>query len=223
MLCVTLFREDMQDLMHIFFAQCQSVEVFIDGHAIVADAQLEAFPPGYRASSLLMRGSYVQGTEPRLIQLRMRRMHTKLSGQRWNDSVQKVPPILQDIRTVLKRNSRNGQNTVLSLTLQSMFFIFPQTFLANSMNLGIADTPIAYIFLIALALAMGLFCLFSLHGLLHLLGINRYIYLLPGTMRTAASYGRKEIGATLIVAGSYACLLYVLTLVAARWFSMLMH
>lgn len=227
MLCVTLFREDVQELMHIFAANCQYVEVFIDGQVIVAPSQLEAFPPEYRASSLLMRGYYPQlterGTELRLIQLRMGRMITKLIGHRWNESALNAPPIMREIRTVLDRNQRSLQNTMLSLTFKLMLCLFPYAFMGASNFLNGSVTFIVIILFSIWIAAFGMLNLYSFHGLLHLVRANRYIYLLPGTMRTNRSYGWQEVGATLLLAIAYGCFLLVLALVAAQWFRMQVH
>src|SRR5450432_2860706 len=108
--CLTLFKQDIRELVWLFQTHLQNVEIVIDGNRILDIAQLEQFDPAYQAQSLIARGYYHeileedtkrQG-EPPLVELRMSKVIALLIV--WKEAGEAEPAMLADIRKLLLRH-----------------------------------------------------------------------------------------------------------------------
>ncbi len=128
---VTLFKQDIEELVEFFQSHLQDVEIVIDDRHILEITQLEQFEASYQAQSLLARGYWCQATsedassqdERLLIELRMNRIMAVLTS--WN-TVRKSE-FLEQLRKVLWRHQtfslQAQQGAIFLLFLSPLFSV----------------------------------------------------------------------------------------------------
>jgi hypothetical protein len=118
---LTLFQQDIEELMHLFQHHLQNVEIMIDDRRIIESAQLEQFEASYQAQSLLARGYWSGTTEEHasdqsehlLIELRMSNIMAVLTS--WN--AVGTSEFLGRLRKVLLRRHTFVQHTLQAMTV----------------------------------------------------------------------------------------------------------
>ncbi len=124
--CLTLYKRDISELIHLFQTHLEQVEITMDGLPIADTTQLDQFDPTYQATSLLARG-YRYGTpeldgelesETRYLELRMSKERAVLRLRGWKASGKAEPEVSRQIKKVLWR-CQNRIHQFLQLTVNS--------------------------------------------------------------------------------------------------------
>ncbi|BCL80597.1 hypothetical protein ccbrp13_30620 [Ktedonobacteria bacterium brp13] len=199
---LTLFKQDIAELVQIFQNYLQDVEFVIDERRIVESTQLEQYEAAYQAQSLLARG-YWSGTtgkdadgqsERLLIELRMNKVMAVLTG--W-DSVGKSE-FLERIRKVLLRRNTSMQQTLQVVTvglflgpLLSVILLLERHSISSILQL-LSEIG-------AIILAIPVFVLLFAF-IVKRLKLEKRIFLFPGKTTTTQVYHRSGMVARLVVA-----------------------
>jgi len=203
--CLTLFKEDVSELLQIFQTHLEDVELTIDSLPIRDLAQLNQFDATYQAASLFLHGYHYNiaktnigdQNQRQLVELRMNKAGAVLQLRNWDDKAE--PEVSTQVRNVLIR-CQNRIYSFLQLMTVFLFVGFPISLLTLLIEQHHIDFSLRLIVLIGpgfllMTIAYFLFILFS-----SLLQLNTQIFLFPGVARIARVYGRGEAVGRLVVA-----------------------
>ncbi len=201
-ICLTLLKQDIRELVRLFQKNLQDVEIVIDDIRILDSAQLEQFDAAYQATSLIARGYYdeVLGQDTsgigkrRLVELKMSKKSAILLPG-WNEVGNREPEVVAQIGKVLLRcQNRIQQWLIGSVYFFSLFLLIPL----------LQEHHVAFIAQLLLtvvgSLLMAPVFLFLLSGILRLLQMDTYVFMLPGAVKATQVYGERETRGTLVVA-----------------------
>jgi hypothetical protein len=219
--CLTLFKQDIRELVLLFQTHLQNVEIVIDSNRILDIAQLEQFDPAYQVQSLIARGYYhetlkehakCQG-EPPLIELRMSKVVALLIV--WKEAGEAEPEMLADIRELLLRHlNRFHQLLIFCASFSTLLSgISPLQSVAHQHHLD---------FLAQLLLEagggtlLGLATFFLFIAIVHLLKLDTRVFLFPGMTKATQIYGRRDVIGTIVVVLIFLVLVEIIVTLAFR-------
>lgn len=221
--CLTLLKQDISELVHLFHNYLQDVEIMIDDLRILDDTQLEQFDAAYQAKSFVARGygkgdtredSSVRHERP-FVELKMSRVVASLQLRGWDTAGKADPEVSAQMKKLLLRCQNRVHQFVIMCAIFMLFSLF------------LAFQPIAkqhsldFVSQLFLELGGGLvldvvaFCLFSVF--VRLLKLERRIFLFPGMTKATRVYGRREMIGTVVLALTLYVLLIVIVTIAFRF------
>jgi hypothetical protein len=197
-ICLTLLKPDIRELIVLFKAYLQDVEIIIDGFHLSHIAQLEQYDPGYRVQLMVLRGYYCESNEVRgayeetrrLVELKISRKSAVLIG--WQEAGKKDPYIIVLIKRLLSRCQNHTYCSRVKAASMSFSFGWIYFSLAEE-HLGAYKQSIE--FLVALCLIVLL--VFTLPA--WLLKLDESVFLFPGLATTTKTYGRREMIGIVVV------------------------
>jgi len=203
--CLTLFKQDIKELVELFQTHLQDVVILIDGKRILDIGQLDQFDPAYQAQSLLARGFYRDGkrdqattqNEHQSIELSMSKVLAILLS--WKEADQAEPEILASIRKFLQHRVNRVHQALIFCTALSVLSAF-----AWSLSSAAQSHQFAFLAQLLLAigggapLGLGTFWLFV--TTVHLLRLDTRVFLFPGATEAMRTYGRRETIGTVGIA-----------------------
>jgi hypothetical protein len=205
-ICLTLLKQDIRELVRLFQKNLQDVEIVIDDIRIIDSAQLEQFDAAYQAKSLIARGycDEVLGQDAsgkgkrRLVELKMSKKSAILLPG-WNEVGKREPEVAVQIGKLLVRCQNRFQHWLIGFAY--FFSLFPLIPLLPSL---LQEHHVAFIAQLLLTVVGSLLMtpvfLFLLSGILRLLQMDTYVFMLPGAVRATQVYGDRETRSTLVVA-----------------------
>jgi hypothetical protein len=203
--CLTLFKQDIRELVQLFQNNLQDVEIILDDLLILDSSQLDQFDVAYQAKSLIARGYSPEGIrddtksqdERQFIELK-KSEHGITLLLRWNKVGKAEPEVSVQTRKLLLR----CQNRV------HQFMVGVGGWVLLSLPLSLMPTfqlhHVDYILQILLLIGPGVllmlaaFFLFTL--IVRRLHMETLVFLLPGAMRATHVYGRREAVGRLVIA-----------------------
>lgn len=208
--CLTLFKQDIREIIQLFQNNLQDVEIFIDDLRILDIAQLDQFDPTSQAKSLLARGyDHKTGAadtklsdERLLIELKMSSISMLLLAPKEADLAN--PKALLQIRMLLLRCQNSSQQSLIMLAFSIIFFS-P----ISIMQLVSHQYHLAFIMQLLVTvvgtLLLGPLMAFFLVKIVRLLRIDTRVFLWPGATNTTQTYGRRSAFGTIMIALAIVC------------------
>ncbi len=203
-ICLTLFKQDISELIQLFQNNLQDVEIVIDDLRILDITQLEQFDSAYQTKSLLVQGYDYEMVEDSVkrqnmrpsIELRMGKAQTVLIVRK--EAGQAGPKVLNQIRKFLSRR----QNHIHQLMVSGGRGLFAYLFLSILPALLRHNVnPLTIALLIFVSSVFLLFAANFLYAfIVNRLKMETLIFLLPGGTKTDQVYGRREAVGRLIIA-----------------------
>jgi ABC-type multidrug transport system fused ATPase/permease subunit len=203
--CLTLFKEDVSELLQIFQTHLEDVEFTIDSLPIRDLAQLNQFNATYQAASVFSRGYHYKiakadigdQNQRQLVELRMNKAGAVLQLRNWDDKAE--PEVSIQVRNVLIR-CQNRVHSFLQLITVFLFVGFPISLLTLLIEQHHIDFSLRLILLIGPGFLLMTIAYLLFYLLLSLLHLNTQIFLFPGAARIARVYGRGEAVGRLVIA-----------------------
>jgi len=196
-----LFKQDIIELIQIFQNNLQDVEIIIDDIYIVDGRELEQFDTVYQARSLTARGSYHEDTKPwserQFIELKMNREGATLLLDRNNPE-----KIELDVSTQISKVLLRCQNHIQRFLQMVIFYIFiclPISLLPIFQQHHV-NYVLELFFVVTLGFLLVLTAFFLFIFIVRLLHIETTVFLFPGAVRVAQTYGLREAMGRLVVA-----------------------
>ena len=216
--CLTLFKQDIREIIQLFQNNLQDVEIFIDDLRILDITQLDQFDPTYQAKSLLVQGydygmvedsAKHQNMRPS-IELRMGKAQAVLIVRK--EAGQANPKVFVQIRKFLSRCQNHIHQLMVSVG--SGLFIYLFVSIVPALEHHNVNFIMIMLLLPASSVSLTFAANFLYAFIVKRLKIETLIFLLPGRMKTNQVYGRREAVGRLIVA-LVVSIVFAITLVFA--------
>ena len=195
-LCLTLYKQDIRAIAQLFQENLQDAEITID------NGQIEDFDENYRAKSLVAQGYEILGESAsgesvrQLVALKISQRSAVLLASSQSDK--KMYGVAKNIEEVLLRcQNRAHQYLVGSAYLSACFVPISLEVPLQQHHLPFV---IQLLFIAGSALFLVPVFLFLLFTIVRSLKLDRYIFLLPGTVNPTQKYGNREAVGTAIIA-----------------------
>ncbi len=204
--CLTLYKRDISELIHLFQTHLEQVEITMDGLPIADTTQLDQFDPTYQAVSLTARGhsrradgkENTDHNERLSVELRINKLRAVLQIHGWRNRSMAEPEVSTRIRKVLLRCQNRVQHLLQVIAIYLILFT-PFSVQPTLQEHRVA--PLLQIFLIfgcTLLLVPPTFFFFNF--IVKLFHLEKQIFLFPGALRTTHVYGGREAVGRLITA-----------------------
>lgn len=201
---LTLFRQDISDLVQLFQNDLQDVKIVVDDLPLVDSVQLDQFNPAYQATSLLAYGysREIGEVDPKpqgdhlLIELKINNASATLLS--WKENGKAEPEILPQIRRVLLRRQNHFHEFIVTVGNWMLFYLF------FCLLPPLQQHHVNFLLQICLLVGSGALLTVAAFSLLLMiirrLKAETLVFLLPGATNSSRIYGRREAISRLVVA-----------------------
>jgi hypothetical protein len=211
-LCLTLFEQDIKELVRLFQTHLQDAEIVIDNHHMLDKIQFEQYithleqsDPTYQVRSLIAHGHYHEKREeqeqrqvdPPSIELSMSKRIATLSV--WKETDEGEPTMVADVRKLLLGHV----NRVYQFLFMCSFlftYLAAASSLMSSAQRHRLDFSNGILLVVGGGIPIGVATCILLTVILHFLQLDTRVFLFPGEMKPRRVYGRRETIGTLVVA-----------------------
>jgi hypothetical protein len=200
---LTLFKQDIRELVQLFQNNLHDVEVVVDDLHIFDITQLDQFDQAYQAKSLLARGysSELVEEDPKLqgerllIELKINNVSATLLG--WKEDGRAEPDILMQIRTVLLRRQNHVHEFIVTVGNWMLLYLFLS--LLPPLQQHHVNFILQIFLIVGSGILLALVAFFLFAFIIRRLKIETLVFLLPGATSSTKVYGRREAVGRLFV------------------------